>query len=149
MFIYSRIALWIGSKNTFFFGVCVQLLLCMYCPLLLVAADSGWSDTSVYIALVGLSLIKAVAFPTAMLSLQVMIVNTTPSKSLGSVNGFAQSVASAFRSIGPILVGELWDWGLDFGAWGSVISFGAVAFFVIILMILCRFTVPDELNFKQ
>uniref|UniRef100_A0A6B2L3I2 Major facilitator superfamily (MFS) profile domain-containing protein n=1 Tax=Arcella intermedia TaxID=1963864 RepID=A0A6B2L3I2_9EUKA len=76
------------------------------------------------------------------ITVMVLITNSAPSKLIGSVNGFAQTWASALRSIAPTIAGYVLAWSLTNGLsfpLNHYFTFFFIALFSLVTFILTFF----------
>ena len=81
--------------------------------------------------------------PVVMGGVSLILNNSSPRDQLGAVNGFAMSVASAFKAVGTSLGASLYAYGLDrapSGGVGVLAVFGGVgAALGVTALVACRY----------
>ncbi|KAG7284524.1 hypothetical protein NEMBOFW57_010899 [Staphylotrichum longicolle] len=81
-------------------------------------AKDGWL---VWVAIVGVISLQVVGRTFALPAQTILVNNCTPHPSvLGTVHGIGQSVSSFARTVGPVVCGFLYGWGLAKGVVGAV-----------------------------
>ena len=85
-------------------------------PALSVLANDRLSVTAAVVAFLSL---RAVTFSIAFTSLGLLLNNVAPPRSLGTVTGAAQAVASCVRALGPAVGGTIFSLGQTTDALGS------------------------------
>lgn len=81
-------------------------------------AKDGWL---VWAAIVGVISLQVVGRTFALPAQTILVNNCTPHPSvLGTVHGIGQSVSSFARTVGPVVCGFLYGWGLAKGVVGAV-----------------------------
>ncbi|RKP36489.1 major facilitator superfamily domain-containing protein, partial [Dimargaris cristalligena] len=88
-------------------------LLCFRYGTLLYAGLALPIRTVTWIALIAALIARVCGSTFGFTSVNMLINNSVPNReALGTVNGFAQSVGSLARAIGPMLAGAAWSWSL-------------------------------------
>ncbi len=128
-FIFPFLAKRLGTLVSSRLVLTIWPLLYFAVPYLVLLPDH-LQKTGIYFALLTKITFQAVSFP----SNAILLANAVHSKSvLGTVNGFAASMACLARAIGPVVTGSIHSAGLKFGcnglAWwagGLVCAAGAL-----------------------
>ncbi|OZJ04906.1 hypothetical protein BZG36_02505 [Bifiguratus adelaidae] len=108
--------------------------------------DNVRDNTLVWIALVMALLFKTICSVTVFTSSMILISNSAPSLStLGTINGFAQCMASGTRAIGPAVGGALYSWGLA-QAWLPWHLRVQVVWLVLALVGFCTFSLSQKVR---
>eukprot|EP01028_Stygiella_incarcerata_P000044 TRINITY_DN10096_c0_g1_i1.p1 TRINITY_DN10096_c0_g1~~TRINITY_DN10096_c0_g1_i1.p1 ORF type:complete len:668 (+),score=188.60 TRINITY_DN10096_c0_g1_i1:334-2337(+) len=146
LFAFARMVNRLGRLNTYLIGVIFSIPLFSLFPIVTKLNRSPdwviWSVLSVFL------LLRASSSIMSMTTAFILINNSTALEFLGRVNGFAQSMASLMRAIGPMSGCAVFAWSVSSGN-----GFPLDVFFVYFIISICAtvnasvmFTVPRSIN---
>lgn len=121
LLLYPRLSFYLGTVTSYRLALCLFPLSYFLAPFLAVVHSSTSPPHQASGALVWLSItlvlcVQVMARTFALPSAAILVNNSSPHPSvLGTLHGIAQSVSSATRTIGPVLVGYLYGLGLSKG----------------------------------
>jgi MFS family permease len=93
--------------------------------------------------------LRRFAIVTTFTSMNIMITQAATDKTMGLVNGLAQTVISLVRGIGPIIGGSMWSWSVEHS--DGFLSYYMVYFFLQLLTIsglIQSFFIEPEQRFE-
>ena len=126
LFLYPRVSGWLGTVKAWRLSLCCFPVAYFLVPYLSVVPSSSPPPHSkagvfVWLAIVGVLFIQVLGRTFALPSQTILVNNCSPHPSvLGTIHGLGQSVSSAGRTIGPIMGGILYGFGLKEGVIGLV-----------------------------
>ncbi|ROT40970.1 MFS general substrate transporter [Sodiomyces alkalinus F11] len=136
-FIFQHVKTHLGNLGTYRIALCglaVSMTLMPWVgyrddePPLGIGTGQGW----LYAELVSVLIIKNICAVGGLSSVMLLITNCAPNNgTLGTLNGMAQSLSAAGRSVGPFLSGALFTLSMDVQPKGEALVwgiFGGVAF---------------------
>ncbi|KAH6899872.1 major facilitator superfamily domain-containing protein [Thelonectria olida] len=128
LFLYPRVSARLGNLKSWRFSQCCFPLAYFIVPYLSIVPSSASSPPpgpkggpAIWLAIVGVLSIQVLGRTFAIPSQTILVNNASPHPSvLGSIHGVGQSVNSAARTLGPIVGGVVYGFGLDKGIIGLV-----------------------------
>ncbi|OAQ74798.1 MFS transporter [Purpureocillium lilacinum] len=126
LFLYPRISARLGTlKSWRYFLLCFPFTYFLVPYLSVVpsttAPPSAKTGPAIWVAIIGLLFIQVTGRTFALPSQVILVNNCSPHPSvLGTVHGISQSVSSAARTIGPMVGGVVYGFGLSNGVVGLV-----------------------------
>lgn len=126
LFLYPRLSSRLGTVRSwryclFLFPIAYTLVPFLSTVPSTTAAPSQKTGPAIWLAIAGVLLIQVTGRTFALPGQTILVNNCTPHPSvLGTVHGLGQSVSSFARTVGPILCGWLYGYGLSHGMVGGV-----------------------------
>ena len=146
LFVYAPLVNRIGPQRAVMWGSRLAVPFVALWPLLgLAASSSGPVKWSV---LAGAMLLRSVAGLLQGTSTFMVVSNSVPASSLGSLNGAAQTISSLGRTVGPALGGIILAWSLQ-GRHPWPLNIFAVYNFVAVILVVVYFvaaSLPAHVN---
>lgn len=126
LFLYPRISSRLGTIRSWRYFLILFPITYFLAPYLSVVPSSaeppaGKAGPAIWLSIVGVLLIQVTGRTFALPSQTILVNNCSPHPSvLGTIHGLGQSVSSAARTIGPMVGGLVYGYGLNTGTVGLV-----------------------------
>ncbi|CAM1501091.1 Fc.00g102530.m01.CDS01 [Cosmosporella sp. VM-42] len=126
LFLYPRVAGWLGTIKAWRFALCCFPVAYFLVPYLSVVPSNSPPPHSktgavVWMTIIGVLFIQVLGRTFALPSQAILVNNCSPHPSvLGTIHGLGQSASSAGRTIGPMMGGLIYGFGLNKGIVGLV-----------------------------
>lgn len=121
LLLYPRVSSWLGTVKSFRIALCLCPLAYFLTPFLAIVHSANppplpASGFLVWLAITAVLLVQVSARTFVLPATAILVNNACPHPSvLGTIHGIAQSVSSAMRTCGPILISYLYGLGLSSG----------------------------------
>lgn len=125
LLIFPRVSFWLGTIRSYRLSLLLFPLSYFLAPYLAVIPSSNHAPEQpssgiwVWLSITLILSIQVLARTFALPSTAILVNNASPHPSvLGTLHGIAQSVSSATRTVGPVVAGYVYGWGLNWGVVG-------------------------------
>lgn len=139
LLLYPRVSSWLGTVKSFRIALCLCPLAYFLMPFLAIVHSANppplpASGVVVWVAIILVLLVQVSARTFVLPATVILVNNASPHPSvLSTIHGIAQSVSSAMRTFGPILISYLYGLGLSSGyvilAWFVMAGMGVLGAF--------------------
>lgn len=119
LFIYPSLQAWLGTLRSYRVALAIFPLAYILAPYICLIPSSNFGFQAVAIAFILFLQVTARTFGIP--STVILLTNSAPTPlALGAVHGVGNMLSSLARTVGPLLGGYIFGWGMEHGAIGMV-----------------------------